>query len=420
MIKTKRKLLKLLTLGIISAPFIRGVKSNYKPKIIIVGGGFGGASFIRHFEKYNSLFEIILIEKEKSYYTCPFSNYVLGGFRKLNENKFNYDNIARRVSKVIHEEIKIIDSNKKKIIFNDRSKIYYDWLVLSPGVGFNYNINGYNEEINKKFPHCWSGKNIEKLNKSIDSLETKSKIIICAPDYPYKCPPAPYERASLIANRLKKKRLDYKIIILDQKNSFTKQNLFFDYWEKNFPNRIEWISQKEGGSVVEFDSKSKIVHTEYAGKFKGDLINIIPNQRAADLIINSELIKDDWCEINPITFGLKRNNYIHVIGDSINAWDMPKSGFSANSQARICAENLKNIILEKKLIDPVYLNTCYSLASENYGFSISSWFRVSSDKSKIVSLGSSQTNIGGKISKYKEEVNQSRGWYKNITNEMFG
>lgn len=419
--KTKRNFLKLITLGVASFPFIRGVRGNYKPKIVIIGGGFGGGSCARYLERFSNFFDILLIEKKNTYYTCPFSNYVLGGFRTIEQNIFDYKNFALRKTKLLNANVHFINPEKNKIILDNNDSINYDWLVISPGIDFKWNtIEGYNQKVNAKFPHCWNGKDVDILNKQIDSLDNNSVILISIPAYPYRCPPAPYERASMIAYKLKKKNLKYKIFLLDNKNSFTKQKLFLAAWNKFYPNCIEWISKNNGGEVVEFNQNKKEIYTKSAGKFKGNLINIIPEQKAGQLLQSSNLVFNDWVEIDPISFSHKNFSNIHVLGDSINAGDMPKSAFSANSQAKICAENLKNKILEKDMVNPTFLNTCYSLASSQHGFSTSSWYRVSSKNSKIVSLGSTETRVGMDKKIYKEEMLHSLGWYENIVNEVFG
>ena len=419
--KNKREFIKSFGLGFLSIPFLKGVRANYKPRVIILGGGFGGGTCLRYLQSFSEEIEIILIDKNKYYYTCPFSNYVLGGFRNIEQNRFQHKFIDKTEIKIIYDEVRFIDSEKKTLKLQNNDQIKYDWLILSPGIGFKTDqIDGYDPNTNKKHPHGWSGRQADKILKKISSLDDNSKIIISAPEYPYRCPPAPYERASLIAYNLKKKGLKFKIIILDNKDSFTKNELFFEAWEDLYPNNIEWISKKNGGKVVKFNSKENFVVTESGEKISGDLINIIPEQRASDIFYESKLINDDWCEVNPTTFELRDNKFIHVVGDSINAWDMPKSAFSANSQGKVCSENIVNLILERKVSNPVFLNTCYSLASPNYGFSITSWYRVNSTNDRIVSLGSKQTSLGLSNSEKKLEAFQSFGWYEHITNDLFG
>ena len=210
------------------------------------------------------------------------------------------------------------------------------------------------------------------------------------------------------------------MFILDSKDSFTKDKLFFSEWSLNYPNLIEWVSRKNGGMVESVDLKSKLVKTKTGLKFKGDFIHVIPEQRASDLISNSQLINQDWCEVNPIDFELIGHKDIFVLGDSINAWAMPKSAFSANSQAKILSANLINKILGKELINPVFLNTCYSFSSDNRAFSISSWYRLNSNKDRIVSLGTIESDINSSNLERIKESREAYGWYRAITKEIYG
>ena len=417
----RRKFIKYVGAGILSVPFFRGLRADYRPRIVVIGGGFGGGSFVRHLNSLNSNLNITLIEKKNKYTTCPFANYVLGGFRSLSSNIFSYKKMGEKIN-VLHKNVNFIDSERKIIFCEGKDKIFYDWLVLAPGIGFKWDsIEGYTEKSNVNYPHAWSGGNdINRLYNEVKSLEKNCLICISVPEYPYRCPPAPYERASMIAYYLKKKGIKFKILILDNKNNFTKSENFFKAWKDFYGDSIEWISKDKGGKVIKFLPSEKTLFLESGEIIKSDFINIIPDQKASDLLFKSKLISSDWCKINPTTFSLNNHNSIHVIGDSIDAGDMPKSAFSANSQAKVCAENLNNVILDREIQDPVFLNTCYSLAAKYYSFSISSWYRVNFDNTRITSLGSKESSVDLSQFKRRREVDQSYGWYLNITKEIFG
>ena len=415
----KRRFIKTLGISFLSFPFLKGVRANYRPKVVIIGGGFGGGSCLAYLQKFSNQLDIFLVEKNKYYYTCPYSNSVVGGFRSLKDNKFSLNNLKYNDVKLIYNEVKFIDSEKKIIKFSNDESLNYDWLVVSPGIDFKWDdIEGYNIETNKNLPHGWNGADAKIILDKVNSLEDNSTILLSAPDYPYRCPPAPYERASLIAYNLKKRGLRFKIIILDSKDSFTKKKLFFKAWNELYPDSFEWISRSQGGKVTKLDYKNKSLITETGQKFKGEFINIIPNQKKKNLFLNDN--GNDWLEVNPSTFELRDHKSVHAVGDCINAGDMPKSAFSANSQAKVCAENLKNIILDKEILNPVFFNTCYSFASPNYVFSISSWYKVNKFDDKIVSLGTSESNINDNKLQRNIEVEHSKGWYQTITKEVFG
>ena len=178
----------------------------------------------------------------------------------------------------------------------------YDFLILSPGIGFKKNqIDGYSIDDESFVPHCWTGnKKILEFKKRLNSLDDCCSLVISAPEYPYRCPPAPYERASMIANYLMKKKQKFKIFILDSKNSFTKKEIFFNEWKKKYNDSIEWISKKDGGKVINVNNG--VVTTEGGLKFSPDFLHIIPNQQASEIFHNSGLTSDDWCLINPLNF----------------------------------------------------------------------------------------------------------------------
>ena len=397
-------------------------KTKLKPRIIIVGFGIGGATCVSFLLKFSKNFDIVVIEKNDNVQTCPMSNLVIADI--LPYSYISHDFNFKRLKNInfINSSVKKIHTSKKLLEIEDNSKINYDYLILSPGINFKDDIDGYNSADKTIIPHCWNGtKDIFEFKKRLNDLEKKSTIIISAPDYPYRCPPAPYERASLIADFLKRKKKKFKILILDSKDSFTKKEIFLNEWKKYHKDSIEWVSKSMGGKVVYFNKKNNYVKTSNGSKFKANFINIIPNQKAADILMRSELNGDkDWCDVNPMTFELNNFKDIFVVGDSIDAGDMPKSAFSANSQAKILAANLVNRIYEKEILNPVFLNTCYSFSSSKRAFSITSWYKLNKKKTKIVSLGSHTTNVDALSNRYLDETRQAYGWYENLVKTIYG
>ncbi len=418
----KKMGLSLTGLFLLNVFYFRKAKSNYKPKVVIIGGGVGGASCLRYLSDYSNFIELSIIEKNKNIQTCPFSNLVIGGLKNHEDIVFETKSFYRKKINFVNDYVNKIDIDNKKILLNDKSFLNYDFLILSPGISYKWeNIFGLKKNDPKILPHSWDGdKNLHSFKKRIDDLENNSTIIISSPDYPYRCPPAPYERASLIANYLIKKRKKFKILILDSKDSFTKKKLFIREWDLFYKNKIEWVSRSDGGQVVEIDSNNKIVKTKNGQKYKGDIIHIIPDQKASDLFFQSKLISNDWCNVNPVTFELNGFKDIYVLGDSIDAWDMPKSAFSANSQSKALSQNLVNRILEKEYINPAFLNTCYSFSAPERAFSISSWYRLNSEKNRIVSLGTKESDVNASDYQRKKETIEAYGWYESLTKEIYG
>ncbi len=399
--------------------FVKNLKAkNIKPKVVVVGSGFGGGTCIKFLSKFSKILDLHVIDKYTQIQTCPFSNLVLGSVMDYQDITFN---VNKNLEAKFHTtQVKYINSEKKRIYFSDDMSMNYDYLILSPGIGFKKNqINGYSIDDKSFVPHCWTGdKQIFEFKKRLNSLDDFCNLIISAPEYPYRCPPAPYERASMIANYLKKKKKKFKIFVLDSKNSFTKQEIFFNEWKKKYDDSIEWISKKDGGKVV--NVKNGVVSTETGLKFSPDFLHIIPNQQASEIFHNSGLTSDDWCLINPVNFEIVDCKDIYALGDSIDAGDMPKSGFSANSQAKMLSMNLVNKILNKDYVDPVFLNTCYSFSSGDRAFSITSWYRLNSQKNRIISLGSKESDVDASDLDRLRESKEAYDWYENITGMMYG
>ena len=399
--------------------FVKNLKAKtIKPKVVVVGSGFGGGTCIKFLSKFSKILDLHVIDKYTQIQTCPFSNLVLGSVMDYQDITFN---VNKNLEAKFHTtQVKYINSEKKRIYFSDDMSMNYDYLILSPGIGFKKNqINGYSIDDKSSVPHCWTGdKQIFEFKKRLNSLDDFCNLIISAPEYPYRCPPAPYERASMIANYLKKKKKKFKIFVLDSKNSFTKQEIFFNEWKKKYDDSIEWISKKDGGKVV--NVKNGVVSTETGLKFSPDFLHIIPNQQASEIFHNSGLTSDDWCLINPVNFEIVDCKDIYALGDSIDAGDMPKSGFSANSQAKMLSMNLVNKILNKDYVDPVFLNTCYSFSSGDRAFSITSWYRLNSQKNRIISLGSKESDVDASDLDRLRESKEAYDWYENITGMMYG
>ncbi len=399
--------------------FVKNLKAkNIKPKVVVVGSGFGGGTCIKFLSKFSKILDLHVIDKYTQIQTCPFSNLVLGSVMDYQDITFN---VNKNLEAKFHTtQVKYINSEKKRIYFSDDMSMNYDYLILSPGIGFKKNqINGYSIDDKSSVPHCWTGdKQIFEFKKRLNSLDDFCNLIISAPEYPYRCPPAPYERASMIANYLKKKKKKFKIFVLDSKNSFTKQEIFFNEWKKKYDDSIEWISKKDGGKVV--NVKNGVVSTETGLKFSPDFLHIIPNQQASEIFHNSGLTSDDWCLINPVNFEIVDCKDIYALGDSIDAGDMPKSSFSANSQAKMLSMNLVNKILNKDYVDPVFLNTCYSFSSGDRAFSITSWYRLNSQKNRIISLGSKESDVDASDLDRLRESKEAYDWYENITGMIYG
>ena len=352
-----------------------------RKRVVIVGGGFGGATAAKYLKKFSPETEVFLIEQNKEYHTCPFSNTVIAGMNKIDYIKHDYKTLQSKYKVIVmHEKVKKVDGATNNVILEDGTAIPYTKAIVAPGIDFKYE-KGYVEGSEEYAPHAYkAGAQTLLLTEQLQNMKDGGTFVMVSPKDPFRCPPGPYERVSLVAHYLKTNKPNSKIIILDQKNKFSKQALFQEGWEKLYPNMIEWRNVEFGGKVISVDAKNKIVKTEEED-VEADVLNYIPDQKAGKLAFDSGLTNGDWCPVNTKTFESKLVKNVYVIGDAAVASPMPKSGFSANSHAKIAALQISRILANKPVVNPPKLaNTCYSLVSPNYGISIAAIYEAQEDK----------------------------------------
>ncbi|RXJ83286.1 NAD(P)/FAD-dependent oxidoreductase [Arcobacter cloacae] len=394
-----------------------------KKRVVIVGGGFGGATAAKYLKRFSPDTEVILIEQNKEYFTCPFSNTVIAGMNKIDYIKHDYKTLEKKYNIIVmHEKVKKVDGATNTVILENGKVIPFTKAIVAPGIDFKYE-KGYVEGSEKYAPHAYkAGEQTLLLTEQLHSMKDGGTFVMVAPKDPFRCPPGPYERISLVAHYLKENKPNSKIIILDQKNKFSKQGLFQEGWDKLYKDMIEWRNVEFGGKVVSVDPKNKIVETEDE-EVKADVLNYIPDQKAGKLAFDSGLTQGDWCPVNTKTFESKLVKNVYVIGDAAVASPMPKSGFSANSQAKIAALQISRILANQPVVNPPKLaNTCYSLVSPTYGISIAAVYEAQEDK--ITDLKDS-LGAGGLSPAYADEgirmqeAEYAVGWYKNQMSDIF-
>lgn len=394
-----------------------------KGRVVIVGGGFGGATCAKYINRIDPAVDVVLVERKRSYITCPFSNNVIGGLRTMESITHSYDGLAARAGvTVVQDTVTAIDPEERTVRLAGGDRLAYDRLVLSPGIDMRWNaIEGYDEAAAEIMPHAWkAGPQTVLLKDQLAAMEDGGLVVIAAPEYPYRCPPAPYERACMIAHYLLSNgKGRSKVVILDAKDKFTKQKLFEQGWERVYPGMIEWVSRSAGGAVTRVDPATMTVHAE-AGPFKADVANVVPPQRGGRIAEAAGVANDDgWCLIDPWTFESTAQQYIHVIGDSTVAGAMPKSGYSANSQAKACAAAVVALLGGREVDEPVFMNICYSTIAPDYGISVNAAYRASAFGIVAV-MGSGGTSpLDAPDWMRREEYRYAAGWYDSMTAEMF-
>ena len=422
----RRKFIKLISGGsaLIAASGLLPAcsKSADRAKVVIIGGGFGGSTCAKYLHRFDSNLDITLVEPSARYITCPFSNMVISGIQQMDFITHDYSAHRNRGIKVIHAQARDIDTAGKKVILDNGNALDYDRLVLAPGIDFKWeDVEGMVAEDAETVPHAWKGgTQTSLLKKQLASMPDGGVVIIAPPENPYRCPPGPYERISLIAYYLKQRKPKSKILVLDAKDRFSKQALFMQAWERLYPGMIEWVGGSNGGRIDEIDVATRTLYTESGETHKGDVVNYIPPQKAGDLVHRAGLTNaDGWCFVDQRTFESQTNDGIYVIGDACIAGKMPKSGFAANSQGKVCAASIVTSLRGTDMPDPSYVNTCYSLVAPDYGISVAAVYRFS-EKQGIYKSGGGVSPQDADAAYRAQEARYARGWYDSITQDSFG
>lgn len=384
-------------------------------RVVVVGGGYGGTIAAKYIRMSDPSIEVVLIERNKTFISCPFSNLVIGGNRNLDENKIGYDALAANHGiQMVYDEVTAVDVAARKVRVSS-GDISYDRLILSPGIDFRFDeIEGYNAmETPKLIPHAWkAGEQTLLLRKQLVDMPDGGVVVLSIPTTPFRCPPGPYERISQIAWHLKNQKPKSKIIVLDANpDIISKGPLFKKAWEKHYKGMIEFNASHK---VVKVDAKARSVDTGVE-EIKGDVVNLIPPQKAGLIAHLAGVVDADkkWCPVDQSTFESTLVPGIHVIGDACSAGAMPKSGYSANSQAKVCALNVVQLMNGKPVIPPSHVNVCYSFVSDKEAISVSAVYKV--DKGATIAV----PNSGGVSPDLSElEGIYARSWIKNILHEM--
>ena len=390
-------------------------------KVVVVGGGFGGATAAKYIKRRNPAIDVTLIEPSKTYYTCPFTNLYFGGLRTFEQQGHNFDELRSIGVKVIHDFASGVDANGKTITLANGDSLSYDRLLLAPGIDFRWNaLEGYDEAASQLAPHAWkAGEQSILLKKQLEAMRDGGTFVMVAPANPFRCPPGPYERVSMVAHYLKQNKPKSKILILDSKDAFSKQGLFQAGWNRFYGDLIEWVPMSKDGKVVRVDAGSLTVETEFGETHKADVLNVIPPQKAGAIAeIAGVTNESGWVPIKHQTFESELVPDIYVVGDATVAAPMPKSGFSANAQAKVAAAAIVNSLAGKPAAEPAFANTCYSLIAPDYGISVAHNYQLKDGKIAEASGGVSPADANDDFRKLEAEYGVA--WYQAIAMDTWG
>nr|WP_197501427.1 NAD(P)/FAD-dependent oxidoreductase [Hyphomonas sp. Mor2] len=418
----RRFMLKALGLGGASLALPVPAFARATAKIVIIGGGFGGASAARMLATLLPSSSITLVEANARYTACPFSNLVLGTDRALSDQEFGYGGLTQLGVTVVTDTATDVDPISRTVTLQNADDLTFDRLILSPGIDMRWNaLEGYDEAAAQVYPHAWkAGPQTALLRQKLDALEDGQTVIMSVPTAPFRCPPGPYERASMIAHYLKTRKPRSKLIVLDAKDSFSKMALFQEAWAEHYPDHLEWRGASDDGTVARVSASFGEVETDFE-TFSAGATNVIPPQKVG-FIADRAGVSDatGWCPIEPLAFESVLQANVHVIGDATIAAPMPKSAFSANLQAKICALGVARLVSGLGPEPTVLANTCFSFTTPDEAISIAGVYSNADGQLASISGAGGVSPLGADLSIRMQEAAQARSWFNTITQEAFG
>jgi sulfide dehydrogenase [flavocytochrome c] flavoprotein chain len=418
---TRRRLGCLTAATCLTALAPRVARGQVSARVVVVGGGVAGATVAKYLAIGAKTLQITLVEPKPRYTTCFFSNLYLAGLRSLESLTHGYETLARRHGiTVVQESAAAIDPVAKAVELESGQKLPYDRLVIAPGIAFKQGaIEGYDEAAALMMPHAWSaGPQTTLLRQQLEGMDDGGVFVIVAPPNPFRCPPGPYERASLVAYYFKQYKPRAKILILDAKDSFFAQDLFQDGWDRHYNGMIEWLPGQFTGGIKAVDVQDRSIKTA-GDTFKAAVANVIPPQIAGQLAQQAGLAdRSGWCPIDPMTFESRLQPGIHVVGDATSAGDMPKSAYVANSQAKVCAFAIATALAGSERIPPRLFNTCFTLLSPDDAVSDAISFKPGPE---TISIGEVLiSKVGESADTRRRTAREAEAWYAAFTQDLFG
>jgi sulfide dehydrogenase [flavocytochrome c] flavoprotein chain len=417
---TRRNVVRGIATSATSLAFPCPSRAQSAARVIVIGGGFGGASCARALRRIDAKLQVTLIEPNRIFTACPFSNEVIATLREIEAQQFSYNRIAAEGVTVIAQEATAVDPQKRVVGLADGQSLGYDRLVLAPGIDLRFDaLPGYDEAAATRMPHAWkAGEQTALLRKQLEAMDDGGVVVLAVPAGPSRCPPAPYERASLIAHYLKTRKPRSKIIILDAKDAFPQQRLFENAWKELYPGMIERIALSQGGRVTSVDPATNTIVTDF-GNYTAGVANVIPPQKAGRIAeIAGTVDNTGWCPIDPVSFASKLVPDIHVIGDACFGGSIPKSASAANAEAKACASAVANLMSGIAPATPSLTGACYNTVAPGYAFSQAGFYQPKDDLFAEIEASTSPVDAPREVR--AREAENAQAWFKTITVEAFG
>ena len=391
-------------------------KRATRATVVIVGGGFAGSACALRLRQLNPALDVMLVDPDEIYTTCPMSNAALVGQRELNSLRVSRRGLARRGVKYLKDSVVSVDPRARRVQLAGGGELAYDRLVVASGIRFLWGKPaGYSEAASLRMPHAWqAGAQTQILADQLRALPDGGVVAISVPAGPMRCPPGPFERASLMAAFLTRAKKRCKILIFDANNHFPRQDEFSAAWQSLYPGMIEWISVVDGGAVERVDPSQMVLHSA-SGEHRVDIANIIPPQAPGSVAVQMGLASDHgWCPVKPLTFESTLIEHAHVIGDSCIADPMPKAASAACSQALQCAASIAASLAGRGPESAALESVCFSALSLDTALSIHAQFRAGAGGIEQV-----PPIPGARLSPSAEAV-QAEQWYRRTVRLAFG
>ena len=394
-------------------------------KVVVIGGGAGGATVARILKSGDSQLDVTLIDVQPTYTTCFNSNHYLGGFRTFASLQHSYDGLRELGIDVVIDTASDVDATKKTVKLQSGAVLNYDRLVISPGIGFKFDtIEGYSPAAAEIMPHAWTaGEQTLLLMQQLEAMDDGGVVVMAVPSNPYRCPPGPYERACMIAHFLRTKKPKSKLVIFDAKRTFSKQAAFEEAFREYYEDIIDlnMTNEIDDFRVMKVDPQTMEVVTAAGIRIKASVANIIPAQKAGDIAHRAGCADGDWCPVHPARFTSTKIKDVYVVGDSSIAVEMPKSAFSANSQGKVVAADILADLSGTKRFPSRFRNTCWSLLAEDNSIKIGANYRPAEKDGKefLAASGGFVSQRSESAEVRKQNYEESIAWYQAIILDAF-
>jgi NADPH-dependent 2,4-dienoyl-CoA reductase/sulfur reductase-like enzyme len=415
---TRRQFLRTSSTGVLAVAgvpgcaMIRGeTDATSRRRVVVVGGGWGGATAARYVRLADPSIEVVLLEPNRTFVSCPFSNLVLSGVRDIGSLTFGYGALRAHGVRVRHEAAIAIEPDARRIRVGDGA-LAYDRAIVAPGVDFlTDQVEGL-AAAGDRVLHAWkAGPQTVALARQLHAMPDGGVFVLTVPPVAYRCPPGPYERICQVAWYLRTHKPRAKLVVLDANpNIVSKTALFRAAWQA-YPN----IDYRASNKVVKVDAGTREVTTDFADTVRYDVINLIPPQRAGAIAVQADLVGGDrrWCEVDHVTYESVKHHAVHVVGDSTIGLPVPKSGTIANAMGKICANAVVSLMNGRPVAAVPPLNTCYSWVNDREVMAVVNAYRI--DEGRVVQI--EQKLTPGASTLYAQ---QAEGWARSIWADILG